>query len=267
MTLFKPLLIICSLGLSGAVLATGRLRHDLLAGGRRQGERQYAHQGDLRCRTRAERRSRSPVCRWRRRPGPAPAEGHHHRRHAQGRPALRSASKSSIRLIPRSAWKSASKSRPGKADLGGTQLETAPGVDVQNLGYALTQVVHNLGTVGSPGEQPRRAASTSPSRRPRKGRWRHWCWAAGWLRPARTCALARWGSLRIPSLPDIHGIAVGALMLAWCAAAGFSVAALYLAREASWSRPAGRRVDRAAHPRTHRPRGGGRSALVLVKKK
>jgi hypothetical protein len=38
--------------------------------------------------------------------------------------------------------------------------------------------------------------------------------------------------------PDIHGIAIGVLVLKMaCAAAGFSVAALYLGRETSWSAP------------------------------
>ena len=44
-------------------------------------------------------------------------------------------------------------------------------------------------------------------------------------------------------LPDIHGIAIAALALKMaCAAAGFSVAALYLAREARWSEPGRRRA-------------------------
>ena len=45
------------------------------------------------------------------------------------------------------------------------------------------------------------------------------------------------------SFPDIHGIAIGALVLKMaCAAAGFSVAALYLAREANWSAPGRQRA-------------------------
>jgi hypothetical protein len=43
--------------------------------------------------------------------------------------------------------------------------------------------------------------------------------------------------------PDIHGIAIGALILKMaCAAAGFSLATLYLAREKSWLAPSRQRT-------------------------
>lgn len=60
---------------------------------------------------------------------------------------------------------------------------------------------------------------------------------AGWV--AQGASGATFGVISYTSfgqLPDIHGIAVASLLLKIaCAVVGFSLSALYLAREAGWS--------------------------------
>jgi len=119
-------------------------------------------------------------------------------------------------------------------------------VDYQDLGYALTQVVHNLGAVSvvaaaaaaswpaapEPGESHRRLA---------------WLALAGWA--AQGASGATFGAISYANygrLPDIHGIAVAALLLKIaCAAVGFSLAGLLLARGSGWSDAARRRCFRS----------------------
>ena len=116
-------------------------------------------------------------------------------------------------------------------------------MDPQNLGYALTQVVHNLGAVSVTG-----GAAAARSLKLAEPQAAQRSLAAlvlgGWV--AQAASGACFGAIsyvRIRTLPDIHGIAIGALVLKMaCAAAGFSVAALYLAREAGWSAPGRRRA-------------------------
>lgn len=109
-------------------------------------------------------------------------------------------------------------------------------MDAQDLAYALNQVVHNFGavsvTAGAAG-----------------GRWAAWsvagpvhrrmAWLAlvGWV--AQSASGAGFGVISYAGygqLPDIHGIALAALSLKIaCAAFGFGLSALYLAREGNWS--------------------------------
>src|SRR5450631_1159329 len=116
-------------------------------------------------------------------------------------------------------------------------------MDTQNLGYALTQVVHNLGAVSVTGGA---AAACGLSFAEPQAAHRSLARVVlgGWV--AQGVSGVCFGAISYASygrLPDIHGIAVGALILKMaCAAAGFSVATLYLAREKSWSSPSRQRT-------------------------
>ncbi len=108
-------------------------------------------------------------------------------------------------------------------------------VDAQDFAYALTQVVHNLGAVAA-------AGSAVFARWPERGRERPtlrrlaWCALGGWA--AQAASGAAFGTISYASygrLPDIHGIAIAALLLKMaCAACGFVLSAIYLARESRW---------------------------------
>lgn len=116
-------------------------------------------------------------------------------------------------------------------------------MDWQNLAYAVVQVVHNFGAVAVVGgavgalwrgpHGPRRALA--------------WTVLAGWA--AQAASGAAFGAvswLSYGRLPDIHGIAVAALLLKMaCAAAGFVLAAGYLLRGTRWAPPVQQRVWRA----------------------
>jgi hypothetical protein len=111
-------------------------------------------------------------------------------------------------------------------------------VDLQDLGYALTQVIHNLGAVSVTGGAA--AARGLKLAEPQAGqRTLAALVLGGWVAQAASgVCFGAISYLGYGRLPDIHGIAIGALVLKMaCAAAGFSVAALYLAREAGWSGP------------------------------
>ena len=116
-------------------------------------------------------------------------------------------------------------------------------MDVQDLGYALTQVVHNLGAVsvtgGAAAARGLKLAEPQAAQRLLAG-----LVLGGWV--AQGASGACFGAISYAGygrFPDIHGIAIGALVLKIaCAAAGFSVAVLYLAREASWSAPGRQRA-------------------------
>jgi hypothetical protein len=111
-------------------------------------------------------------------------------------------------------------------------------VDAQDLGYALTQIVHNLGAVsvtgGAAAARGLKLAEPQAAQRALAA-----LVLGGWVAQAASgVCFGAISYLGYGRLPDIHGIAIGALVLKMaCAAAGFSVAALYLAREAGWSRP------------------------------
>ena len=116
-------------------------------------------------------------------------------------------------------------------------------MDAQNLGYALAQVVHNLGAVsvtgGAAAARGLKFAEPQAAQRSLAA-----LVLGGWVAQAASgVCFGAISYLGYGRLPDIHGIAVGALMLKIaCAAAGFSVAALYLGREACWSGPGRQRA-------------------------
>lgn len=109
-------------------------------------------------------------------------------------------------------------------------------MDLQNLAYALTQVAHNFGAVAVVGGA---MLARWPTRQAPESRRRlAWLVLTGWALQAASGAT--FGAISFAyygSLPDIHGIALAALVIKMtCAASGFMLAALYLKREASWSR-------------------------------
>jgi len=108
-------------------------------------------------------------------------------------------------------------------------------MDMQNLAYAAIQVVHNFGAVAVVGSAAC-ALWSGP-------------WQAGMRKPLAWVMLAGWGAqaasgsafggvswLYYGHFPDIHGIAVAALLIkVACAAAGFILVAMYLRRGSAWS--------------------------------
>ncbi len=109
-------------------------------------------------------------------------------------------------------------------------------MDAQDLGYALTQVVHNLGAVSVTGGAA--AARCLKVSEPLAAQRRlAWLVLAGWT--AQVASGIGFGAISYAyygRFPDIHGIAIAALALkAACAAAGISLGALYLARASGWS--------------------------------
>lgn len=108
-------------------------------------------------------------------------------------------------------------------------------VDVQNLAYALTQVVHNFGaaTVVGAAVFARWPQPLSPEIR----RVLAWLVLTGWM--AQAASGAGFGAISIAFYgrpPDIHGIAVAALLVkVGCAIAGFLLAAVYLRFSARWT--------------------------------
>jgi len=118
-------------------------------------------------------------------------------------------------------------------------------VDYQDLGYALTQVAHNLGAVCVVAA----AGAASWPALPQRELHRRLAWLAlaGWV--VQGTSGATFGAISYAyygRLPDIHGIAVAALLLKIaCAAVGFSLAGLLLARGSGWSDAARRRCFRS----------------------
>jgi len=115
-------------------------------------------------------------------------------------------------------------------------------VDYQDLGYALTQVAHNLGAVSVVG-----AAAAASWRGEDAHRRLAWLALAGWAVQGTSGAI--FGAISYANygrFPDIHGIAIGALRLKMaCAAAGFSLAGFFLVRGSGWSDAARRRCFRS----------------------
>jgi hypothetical protein len=116
-------------------------------------------------------------------------------------------------------------------------------VDAHDVAYAVTQVVHNFGAVAvtaAPAASRWARLAVSPQNQ------RHLAWLAlgGWM--AQAASGATFGAISYATFarwPDIHGIAVAALLLKMaCALAGFGVSALYLARAAAWTPRARRRA-------------------------
>lgn len=114
------------------------------------------------------------------------------------------------------------------------QGEYGIAVDIQNLGYALTQVVHNFGAsavIGGAG------ASLWLAPRPEPDRSLAWLVCLGWA--AQIASGSAFGAISFyyyGKFPDIGGLAIAALAIkVACAVFGFSLAAFYILRAASWT--------------------------------
>lgn len=108
-------------------------------------------------------------------------------------------------------------------------------MDFQSLAYALTQVVHNFGAVAVVGgailgRWPQ--AAFAPARRRLA-----WLILAGWL--LQGASGAGFGAISYAwygQFPDIHGIAVAALLVKMaCAVGGILCAAAFLRYQGVWS--------------------------------
>lgn len=106
-------------------------------------------------------------------------------------------------------------------------------MDLQNLAYAAIQVVHNFGAVAVVGGAVfawwREGAAIRKSLA--------WVVLTGWAAQAASGgAFGGISWLYYGRFPDIHGIAVAALLVKMgCAAVGFTLAAAYLYRGIGWS--------------------------------
>lgn len=107
-------------------------------------------------------------------------------------------------------------------------------MDLQNLAYALLQIVHNFGAVAVTGGAAAallslRAGAVVP-------RWLGGVVLAGWA--MQIASGAGFGAISYAwhgKLPDIHGIAVAALGIKMlCAASAVMLAAAYLRHAAGW---------------------------------
>ena len=118
-------------------------------------------------------------------------------------------------------------------------------MDLQNLSYAVIQVVHNFGAVAVVGSAVyalglglRPAGMRKPLA---------WTMLAGWA--AQAVSGGAFGGvswLYYGRFPDIHGLAVAALLVKMaCAAAGFLLVAVYLYRGIGWSEHAQQATWRA----------------------
>jgi hypothetical protein len=99
-------------------------------------------------------------------------------------------------------------------------------LDSQNLAYAITQIVHNFGAVAVVGG----AVCALAWREAEVQRRLAWLVLTGWL--VQAASGATFGAISFyyyAKFPDIHGIAVAALIVkVVCAALGFSLAARQL---------------------------------------
>lgn len=108
-------------------------------------------------------------------------------------------------------------------------------MDLQNLAYALTQLVHNFGAVAVVGGAflGRWPLAAAPSMRRKLA----WLILAGWL--LQGASGAGFGAISFAyygEFPDIHGIALVALLLKMaCAVGGIVSAAAFLRYQAVWS--------------------------------
>ncbi|MEO6320929.1 MAG: hypothetical protein ABIR56_09605 [Polaromonas sp.] len=118
-------------------------------------------------------------------------------------------------------------------------------MDLQNLSYVAIQVVHNFGAVAVVGSAafglwagPGLASMRKPL---------SWAMLLGWaVQAASGAAFGGVSWLYYGQFPDIHGIAVAALLIKMaCAAAGFMLAAAYLYRGMGWSERAQQTTWRA----------------------
>ena len=115
----------------------------------------------------------------------------------------------------------------------------------ENLAYALVQLIHNFGAVSVVGGS---VAALWPSAQGLAAqRGLAWLLLAGWAAQAISGALFGVVSvLYYGQPPDIHGVAVAALVVkVACAVAGFLCAAGFLRFARHWSEAARRRCCRA----------------------
>lgn len=114
-------------------------------------------------------------------------------------------------------------------------------MDAQDLAYALNQIIHNFGAVAVTGG----AASGRWMRSSSSGQIQRrmaWLTLAGWgAQAASGATFAAISYLTYGRLPDIHGIALGALCLKIaCAVLGVCLCAVYLVRAPAWGDVRGR---------------------------
>lgn len=108
-------------------------------------------------------------------------------------------------------------------------------MDVQNLSYAAIQTVHNFGAVAVVG-----SALHALWLKPEQALGRRqlaWIILAGWVvQGISGSAFGAVSWLYYGRLPDLHGIAIAALLVKiGCAASGFVLVALYLRHGQAWS--------------------------------
>ena len=106
-------------------------------------------------------------------------------------------------------------------------------MDLQNLSYAAIQVVHNFGAVAVVGSA---VCALWPGL---AGLRKALAWTVLWGWAAQAASGGAFGAVSwfyYGRLPDIHGIAMAALLVKMaCAAAGFMLAAAYLYSGIEWS--------------------------------
>lgn len=106
-------------------------------------------------------------------------------------------------------------------------------MDLQNLAYTAIQVIHNFGAVAVVGSAVcALGTGLAGMRKPLA-----WIMLAGWAAQAASGgAFGGISWLYYGRLPDIHGIAVAALLIKMaCVVVGFMLAAAYLYRGVGWS--------------------------------
>lgn len=108
-------------------------------------------------------------------------------------------------------------------------------MDLQNLAYALTQVAHNFGAVAVVGGPLFARWPQRPAEPVRRGL--AWLVLVGWM--VQGASGAGFGAISYAyygTFPDIHGIAVAALLLKMgCAVAGFLLVTTVLHQRERWS--------------------------------
>jgi len=108
-------------------------------------------------------------------------------------------------------------------------------MDLQSLSYAVIQVVHNFGAVAVVGSAIS-AISALGLGSAGQGRRLAWINLLGWV--AQGISGGAFGAVSwfyYGRFPDIHGIAIGALLIKLaCAATGFMLSAMYLYRGKQW---------------------------------
>jgi hypothetical protein len=102
-------------------------------------------------------------------------------------------------------------------------------MDLQNLAYALTQVVHNFGAVAVVGGA---VVGRAQAPAPRAQRRLAWLVLSGWLmQGASGLGFGAISYAYYGQFPDIHGIAIAALYLKMACAAGGVVLSVVLLRQ------------------------------------